>query len=162
MFATSRIAISHRKIPSRRCQWMRSLTARSCTFQASFLSSMPTWTTSSVTPRHSKEWTSTWNSSKSEFLYLGSMHSIYLYLSLQCHFLYVLRCNIRHFLCRRAKGELITPATWMRRFILSHPDYQRDSVISPSIAHDLMMACSEIGNGTRSCPELLGDITIER
>eukprot|EP01035_Chromulina_nebulosa_P029414 gene29414-38983_t len=66
------------------------------------------------------------------------------------------------FIQKRARGELITPATWMRRFVTSHPDYRKDSVISPSIAHDLMIACNAIGNGTRSCPELLGSIQIER
>lgn len=37
------------------------------------------------------------------------------------------------FIERRAKGELVTPATWMRNFIRTHPDYKGDSVISDSI-----------------------------
>ena len=37
------------------------------------------------------------------------------------------------FIERRATGELVTPATWMRNFIRSHPDYKGDSVISDSI-----------------------------
>ena len=63
---------------------------------------------------------------------------------------------------RRARGELITPATWMRRFVTSHHAYNQDSVISPEIAHDLMVACKEIGEGTRPCPEILGNIVIDK
>lgn len=63
---------------------------------------------------------------------------------------------------RRARGELLTPATWMRRFVTSHHAYQQDSVINPEIAHDLMVACKEIGEGTRPCPELLGTVVIDK
>ena len=63
---------------------------------------------------------------------------------------------------RRANGELMTPATWMRQFVTSHPAYQHDSVINPEVAHDLMVACKEIGEGTRQCPELLGNIVIDK
>jgi glutamate--cysteine ligase catalytic subunit len=38
------------------------------------------------------------------------------------------------FIERRATGELVTPATWMRTYIRNHPDYKGDSVISDSIA----------------------------
>lgn len=61
----------------------------------------------------------------------------------------------------RATGELVTPATWMRNYIRSHPDYKGDSVVSDLIAHDLLIACKEIGEGKLHIPELLGDITIE-
>lgn len=63
---------------------------------------------------------------------------------------------------RRAKGELITPATWIRQFVQSHPDYKHDSVIPPSTAHDLLQTCQAIGEGRLACPELLGEILIER
>ena len=63
---------------------------------------------------------------------------------------------------RRARGELLTPATWMRRFVTSHHAYQQDSIISPEIAHDLMVACKEIGEGTRPCAELLGTVVIDK
>jgi len=56
----------------------------------------------------------------------------------------------------------MTPAAWIRQFVMTHPSYRQDSVVSPEIAHDLMMACKEIGEGTRPCPELLGDVVIER
>ena len=35
---------------------------------------------------------------------------------------------------RRATGELVTPATWMRNFVRNHPDYKEDSVVSDSVA----------------------------
>jgi hypothetical protein len=59
---------------------------------------------------------------------------------------------------KRAKGELITPATWMRNFVRSHPSYKGDSVVSEEIAYDLMIACKEIGEGRRHEPSLLGDL----
>ncbi len=46
-------------------------------------------------------------------------------------------------------------------FLRSHPDYANDSVVSDSMAYDLVKACNEIALGYRSCPELLGDIKIE-
>ena len=59
-------------------------------------------------------------------------------------------------LLRRASGELLTPAAWMRQFITSHPHYQHDSVVPESIAHDLVQACSDIGVGRRQEPLLMG------
>lgn len=56
----------------------------------------------------------------------------------------------------------MTPATWMRQFVTAHPAYRQDSVIRPEIAHDLLLTCRGIGEGTIPCPELLGDITIDR
>jgi len=63
---------------------------------------------------------------------------------------------------KRAKGELVTPATWMRKFVAEHPDYKKDSVISEEIAYDLMVACKDIGEGTRHVPELLGDLRFDK
>ena len=65
------------------------------------------------------------------------------------------------FIERRATGELVTPATWMRNFVRSHPSYKFDSVVSDEIAYDLMMACKDIGEGRLHAPELLGDIKID-
>ncbi|GMH63001.1 hypothetical protein TrST_g9911 [Triparma strigata] len=62
---------------------------------------------------------------------------------------------------KRSNGELKTPATWMRDYVTSHPDYKNDSVIPESVAHDLMVACSEIGEGKRHEPSLTGDVRIE-
>ena len=38
------------------------------------------------------------------------------------------------FIEKRSTGELITPATWLRNFVRSHPDYKNDSVVSETIA----------------------------
>jgi len=56
---------------------------------------------------------------------------------------------------RRASGDLLTPASWMRGFLRSHPDYNFDSVVTESMAYDLVEACNEIAHGQRACPELL-------
>merc|ERR1712183_391946 len=63
---------------------------------------------------------------------------------------------------KRAKGELLTPAMWQRKFVREHPAYKFDSVVTEEIAYDLMMACKEIGEGTRHEPELLGNFMIDR
>lgn len=67
-----------------------------------------------------------------------------------------------HFISRRAKGESTTAATWMRNFVSNHPAYTHDSIISPEVAHDLLMACKQVGEGVLPCPDILGDIVIDR
>jgi len=62
---------------------------------------------------------------------------------------------------KRAKGELMTAAKWMRTFIHAHPEYAGDSVVSDGVAFDLMQACADIGEGRREAPELLGKVKIE-
>jgi len=66
------------------------------------------------------------------------------------------------FIEKRSNGELLTPATWMRKYVQSHPAYKHDSVISDEIAHDLMIACKDFGEGKLRIPELLGSVTIDR
>ena len=73
------------------------------------------------------------------------------------------RCTIGRYLdliSQRASGKLMTPAAWMRNFVQTHPEYKKDSVVSPVIAYDLMKACAEITHGTRQAPELLGKVKI--
>jgi glutamate--cysteine ligase catalytic subunit len=65
------------------------------------------------------------------------------------------------FIRGRSSGALLTPATWMRRFVRGHSDYQLDSVVSQKIAYDMLQACNEIGLGLRACPELLGGVTVQ-
>jgi len=65
------------------------------------------------------------------------------------------------FIKRRASGDLLTPAAFMRKFVQEHPEYKKDSVVTQGIAYDLLRACDEIGRGARACPELLGDTVIE-
>jgi glutamate--cysteine ligase catalytic subunit len=40
----------------------------------------------------------------------------------------------------RADGRSPTPATWMRKFVTEHKDYQSDSLVSESICYDLIRA----------------------
>ena len=57
---------------------------------------------------------------------------------------------------RFLSGEYVTTAQWMRKFITEHPAYKQDSVVSEKIAYDLVVACDEISNKGRECPELFG------
>lgn len=41
-------------------------------------------------------------------------------------------------------GSLVTPATWMRNFVHSHPAYKHDSVVSQEINYDLFVAMDEM------------------
>jgi len=65
------------------------------------------------------------------------------------------------FIEQRATGSLMTPATWMRKFVRNHPAYKGDSVINHEITYDLMVACKEIGEGHRHEKDLLGDFFID-
>ena len=65
-------------------------------------------------------------------------------------------------LYRRAKGETVTIATWMRDFVSTHPSYTHDSVLNHEVVHDLMMACKQIGEGVLPCKPVLGDVSINR
>eukprot|EP01084_Bolivina_argentea_P205342 350806_1 len=62
---------------------------------------------------------------------------------------------------KRATGEVLTTASWIRKFVRSHPEYKNDSTITDELAHDLVSACQDIGEGRRGCPELLGHEVIE-
>ncbi|QRV94293.1 glutamate-cysteine ligase catalytic subunit [Ceratobasidium sp. AG-Ba] len=56
---------------------------------------------------------------------------------------------------RRADGSLVTPATWIRNFIRSHPKYNFDSVVSQEVNYDLVNALDQIERGEREAPDLL-------
>ncbi|BGO92322.1 hypothetical protein NBRC10512_001913 [Rhodotorula toruloides] len=53
------------------------------------------------------------------------------------------------------EGSLITLATYIRRFVRSHPSYAHDSVVSQEINYDLIRALDGIEQGKRPAPELL-------
>jgi glutamate--cysteine ligase catalytic subunit len=42
------------------------------------------------------------------------------------------------FIRKRASGENPTPASWMREFVRTHPNYQQDSYVSESVCYDMM------------------------
>lgn len=41
-------------------------------------------------------------------------------------------------------GDLVTPASWIREFITSHPAYKGDSAVSEEINYDLVKAVDEM------------------
>jgi glutamate--cysteine ligase catalytic subunit len=63
---------------------------------------------------------------------------------------------------KRASGEYVTPATWIRKFVAAHPDYKQDSIITHKINHDLLNACYEISSGVLEVPELLPPLEARR
>ncbi|EMP40238.1 Glutamate--cysteine ligase catalytic subunit [Chelonia mydas] len=69
------------------------------------------------------------------------------------------RCTILNYLKlikKRASGELMTVARWMREFIANHPDYRQDSVITDEMNYSLIRKCNQIAQEQAECPELLG------
>lgn len=48
------------------------------------------------------------------------------------------------FVLNRAKGFHQTGADFQRNFVLSHPQYKRDSVVSSEISHDLVAEVLEL------------------
>ncbi|XP_059614082.1 glutamate--cysteine ligase [Phlebotomus argentipes] len=68
-------------------------------------------------------------------------------------------CTIQQYLKliqKRASGELLTTASWIRQQVVNHPEYKKDSIVSDRINYDLLKVCKEIQDGERQCPELLG------
>lgn len=60
------------------------------------------------------------------------------------------------FLVDRAKGIIPTGATWMRDKVLNHPKYQKDSLVTSEISHDLMQSIANLDNpDSKECEELL-------
>mmetsp|Transcript_13934 Transcript_13934/g.32781 ORF Transcript_13934/g.32781 Transcript_13934/m.32781 type:complete len:644 (+) Transcript_13934:49-1980(+) len=60
------------------------------------------------------------------------------------------------FIGKRASGELPTTAEWMRDFVLKHPEYKQDSVVSAKINYDLLKLCLEVSHGDVEGEDLLG------
>lgn len=68
------------------------------------------------------------------------------------------QCTIKQYLYlieSRANGKLMTPAAWMRKFVMQHPKYQHDSNLTDEINYDLMWRIYLISSGQIKCPELL-------
>ncbi|KAI5635345.1 glutamate-cysteine ligase domain-containing protein [Phthorimaea operculella] len=63
---------------------------------------------------------------------------------------------------RRASGEISTMATWMRKFITTHPQYKHDSVISEKINYDLLKTAYGIQTGSIPAPSLLGSSSVSK
>ncbi|CAK8697358.1 unnamed protein product [Clavelina lepadiformis] len=58
------------------------------------------------------------------------------------------------FISNRASGDYMTAAQWMRHFVTSHPEYKQDSVVSDSIAYDLLVRCDQIQKSKVKCYQL--------
>lgn len=53
------------------------------------------------------------------------------------------------FINKRATGEILTGASWMRQFVLSHPLYKQDSIVSDEIAYDMIYRLVQVGCSLR-------------
>ena len=63
-----------------------------------------------------------------------------------------------NFLLARAKGELPTGAKFIREFVLKHPNYKQDSIVTPQISYDLMKMCDDLDNkGSASREAFIGN-----
>jgi len=69
--------------------------------------------------------------------------------------------NYWKLLSQRASGRVHTNAHWMRDFIRSHEDYQKDSVVPDTAVYDLMVAMDQIRRGERRETSLFVDGTIK-
>jgi len=64
---------------------------------------------------------------------------------------------------KRASGEIPTAAQWIRNFVESHPDSSAQQKTLPSsVVDSLLQRCDDLGMGRVQCPELLGDVHIEK
>ena len=54
----------------------------------------------------------------------------------------------------------MTTAAWIRQFVLSHPEYKRDSKVTEKISYDLIMKMKLMAEGHLVCPELTGDLIL--
>ncbi|KAI9481397.1 MAG: glutamate-cysteine ligase-domain-containing protein [Benjaminiella poitrasii] len=72
------------------------------------------------------------------------------------------RCKLLSYLSlisKRASGELMTGATYLRHFVENHPAYKQDSVVSSEITYDLVKRADQIARGQYHPVELLGDFS---
>jgi glutamate--cysteine ligase catalytic subunit len=54
------------------------------------------------------------------------------------------------FIADRAAGKLLTGAAWQRKFVLSHPLYKKDSVVSTEIVYDMLKKVAAFESGPSS------------
>ena len=60
-----------------------------------------------------------------------------------------------NFLRLKSSGELTTNAKFMRQFVLNHPDYKNDSIVSEQINYDLFCQIDKIVSGEIPLAEAL-------
>ncbi len=44
----------------------------------------------------------------------------------------------------KASGELFTAASWMRHFLINHPAYQQDSIVTEEMTFDLIQKIKKL------------------
>uniref|UniRef100_A0A8D8RA44 Glutamate--cysteine ligase n=1 Tax=Cacopsylla melanoneura TaxID=428564 RepID=A0A8D8RA44_9HEMI len=74
-------------------------------------------------------------------------------------------CTIQQYLNliqKRASGEILTTASWIRNFVTSHPSYKKDSVVTEDMTYDLLLKSHHIQTGRTPCPALLGKCLIQK
>lgn len=60
---------------------------------------------------------------------------------------------------KRSSGKLVTDAQFLRRFIMEHPDYAFDSVITPTISRDLTVLSINLGFRRLAAEQLYGSFS---
>jgi len=66
--------------------------------------------------------------------------------------------NYIELVSKRASGELMTTASYLRKFVTQHKAYQKDSIVNEEITWDLVQHCLAVVEGREKAPELLGDL----
>jgi glutamate--cysteine ligase catalytic subunit len=59
------------------------------------------------------------------------------------------------FIKKRADGSLLTPASYIRKFVANHPAYKHDSIVNNEVNYDLLWNVHLISNQQIECPELI-------
>ncbi|CAG9782921.1 unnamed protein product [Diatraea saccharalis] len=74
-------------------------------------------------------------------------------------------CSVQQYLKliqKRASGEIVTMASWMRNFVTTHPEYKKDSVVTEKINYDLLKTAHGIQTGAVAAPTLLGGSNVSK
>lgn len=69
-------------------------------------------------------------------------------------------CKLKQYiklLSKRSNGTLLTPASFIRKFVKDHPKYKHDSIVNNEVNYDLINKIYMITNRKVSCPEILFD-----
>ena len=61
-------------------------------------------------------------------------------------------------LTQRATGQLLTAASWLRKFVEVHPEYRRDSQLTQTVVADLMRTVEQIQSGKIEVTQLMGQL----
>jgi glutamate--cysteine ligase catalytic subunit len=65
-------------------------------------------------------------------------------------------------LSKRASGEFMSCASYIRNFVKNHPNYQRDSIVNQQINFDLLLHLHKISSGDLRPKEMFGSLIEQR